>query len=248
MSGFLEKYNMDEVYLRNLITALLNSLNDKLKYIQINDQQEILEVYVPFYFTLTGDEPFLQDNFLEYINCETDEIHAEGNYDIIPRGVVTLEGVDLDVSGLTNKFTRMNYTKEDNKGQMKTFSSFTNSIPLNISVSVAMKTDTILDSFKLFQNAITTFYKTYNYSFEYEGFRIPVTVGFPENYSIEKAKEFSFQSNPPYIDFNFQLTLETYFPEKDLSTERFKGNVMQSGIRMNLKIGDTTANGNREIL
>jgi len=248
MSGFLEKYNTDEVFLRNLITSLLNSLNDRLKYIQINDQQEILEVYVPFYFSLTGDEPFLQDNFLQYTNCDTDEIHAEGNYDIIPRGVVTLGGVDLDVSGLTNKFTRMNYTKEDNKGQMKTFSSYTNSIPLNISVSVAMKTDTLLDSFKLFQNAITVFYKTYNYSFEYEGFRIPVNVGFPENYEITKATEFTFQSNPPFIDFNFSLALETYFPEKDLSTERFKGNIMQSGIRMDLKTENTDPKDNREIL
>ena len=36
MSGFLEKYNTDEVFLRGLITSLLKSLNDKLKYIQIN--------------------------------------------------------------------------------------------------------------------------------------------------------------------------------------------------------------------
>ena len=27
--------------------------------------------------------------------------------------------------------------------------------------------------------------------------------------------------------------METYFPEKDLSTERFRGNLMQAGIKMN---------------
>jgi hypothetical protein len=248
MSGFLEKYNMDDVFLRNLIVALLNSLNDRLKYIQVNDQQDILEVYVPFYFSLTGDEPFLQDSFLEYINCKTDEIHAEGNYDIIPRGVVTFQGVDLDTGGLTNKFTRMNYTVEDKDGQMKTFSSYTNSIPLNVPFNVAMKADTLLDAFKLFQSAVTIFYKTYTFSFEYDGFRIPVQVGFPESYEITKATEFTFQSNPPFIDFNFSLALETYFPEKDLSTERFKGNLMQSGIRMNLKTGGTSADDGRELL
>ena len=26
--------------------------------------------------------------------------------------------------------------------------------------------------------------------------------------------------------------METYFPEKDLSTERFRGNLMQAGIRI----------------
>ncbi len=49
MSGFLEKYNTDEVFLRGLITSLLRSLNDKLRYIQINDQQEVLEVFIPFF-------------------------------------------------------------------------------------------------------------------------------------------------------------------------------------------------------
>jgi hypothetical protein len=248
MSGFLEKYNTDEVFLRNLITSLLRSLNDKLTYKQVNDQQEVLEVYVPFYYSLTGDEPFLQDSFLEYINCKTDEIHAEGNYDIIPRGVVIFQGVDLDPSGLTNKYTRMNYTVEDTKGQMKTFSSYTNSIPLNVSFNVNMKTDTLLDAFKLFQSAVTTFYKTYTFNFEWEGFRIPAQVGFPENYEITKATEFTFQSNPPYIDFNFSLAIETYFPEKDLSTERFKGNTMQSGIKMGLKVGNTSSEDNKELL
>jgi hypothetical protein len=111
-----------------------------------------------------------------------------------------------------------------------------------------MKTDTLLDAFKLFQSAVTIFYKTFTFSFEYEGFRIPVQVGFPENYEITKATEFTFQSNPPFIDFNFSLALETYFPEKDLSTERFKGNIMQSGIRMDLKTGNTDQKDNREIL
>jgi hypothetical protein len=248
MSGFLEKYNTDEVFLRNLITSLLNSLNDRLTYSQINDQQEKLEVYVPFYFSLTGDEPFLQDNFLEYINCKTDEIHAEGNYDIIPRGVAIFQGVDLDTSGLTNKFTRMNYSVEDVKGEMKTFSSYTNSIPLNISFNIAMKTDTLLDAFKLFQNAIEIFYKTYTISFSYEGFRVPAQVGFPENYEITKNGEFTFQSNPPYIDFNFPITIETYLPQKDISTERFKGNTMRSGIRMVLKTGNTTGDDNKKLL
>lgn len=248
MSGFLEKFNTDEVFLRNLISSLLRSLNDKLTYYQVNDQQEKIEVFVPFYYSLTGDEPFLQDYFLEYINCKTDEIHAEGNYDIIPKGIVTFQGVDLDTGGLTNKFTRMNYTVEDKTGQMKTFSSFTNSIPLNVSFNVAMKTDTLLDAFKLFQSAVTIFYKTYSFSFEYDGFRIPVTVGFPESYEMTKATEFTFGSSAPFIDFNFSLALETYFPEKDLSTERFRGNTMQSGIRMNLRTGDTSPEDNRELL
>ena len=123
MSGFLEKYNTDDVFLRGLITSLLKSMNDKLKYIQINDQQEVLETYIPFFYQLTGDESFLQDFFIKYTNCKTDEVVAEGNYDVIPRGVVSLQTVQIDVQGLSNKYTRMSYAQEDIKGEMKTLSS-----------------------------------------------------------------------------------------------------------------------------
>ena len=100
-----------------------------------------------------------------------------------------------------------------------------------------------------FQSVVTTFYKTYQFSFEYEGFRIPAQVGFPESYDMTKQLEFSYQNNPQYIDFKFTVAAETYFPEKDLSTEKFRGNLMQTGIRMEqLFTKNVTPNGDREIL
>ncbi len=248
MSGFLEKYNTDEVFLRGLITSLLRSLNDKLRYIQINDQQEVLEVFIPFYYSMTGDESFLQDFFIIYQNCKTDKPLAEGNYDVLPRGIVSYQGSEINVSGLGNKFTRMTYTKEDLKGEMRAFSSMTNAIPLNVTFNVQMKIDTVLDSFKIYQSVIQTFYKTYPFSFEYEGFRIPAQVGFPESYENNKQFEFSYQSEE-YVQFGFSIQVETYLPEKDITTERFRGNLMQAGIRMEQKIsGKTIGPDNREIL
>jgi hypothetical protein len=249
MSGFLEKYNTDDVFLRSLITAFLKSLNDKITYNQINDQQQLLQVYIPFFYSMTGDEPFLQDFFIRYKNCDTDQLIAEGNYDIIPRGVLTFTGAQIDTQSLTNKFTRMSYATENLQGEMKTFSSYTNSIPLALTFNCTIKVDTVLDSFKIFQSVITTFYKTYQFSFEYSGFRIPVQVGFPENYEINKQFEFTYQNNPQFIDFSFILAIETYFPEKDLSTERFRGNLMQAGIIMQQEFAEGISQKiNNEIL
>jgi hypothetical protein len=248
MSGFLEKFNMDDVYLRNLVIGLLRSLNDKLTYFQVNDQQEKLEVYVPFFFSLTGDEAFLEDSFIEYQNCITDQPHAEGNFDVLPRGIVSYQSSGIDAQALTNKYVRMSYAIEDSKGEMKTFSAHTTSIPLNISFNIAMKIDTLLDSFKMYQSVIRTFYKTYSYSFEFEGMRIPVTVGFPEDYEATKQYEFSYGSQE-YITFNFSISLETYFPDKDITTERFRGNLMQGGLKAKQVISkNTNPPKNREIL
>jgi hypothetical protein len=249
MSGFLEKFNTDDVFLRGLITSFIRTLNDKVKYIQINDQQEVLEVYIPFFYSMTGDESFLQNFYLQYKNCLTDEPIAEGNYDVIPRGIVTMGTSQIDVQGLGNKFTRMSYTKETNEGEMKTFSSFTNSLPLTIQFEITIKIDTLLDAFKIYQSVIQTFYKTYTFSFEYEGFRIPCQVGFPESYESTKQLEFSYNNTPQYIDFKFSVAMETYFPEKDLTTEKFRGNLMQAGIKIQEIVNKRhLGNNNLEIL
>jgi hypothetical protein len=232
MSGFLEKFNTDEVFLRGLITTLLRTFNDKLKYRQINDQQQIIEIFIPFFYSLTGDEPFLQDFFIHYKNCETDKTLADGNYDVIPRGVVTFQSSEINTQSLGNKFTRTSYAVETVQGEMKTFSSYTNSIPLSINFDVTIKSDTLLDAFKIYQSVITTFYKTYTFSFEYDGFRIPAQVGFSDGYEMNKQLEFSYNNNPQLIDFKFTVSIETYFPEKDMTTERFRGNLMQAGIKM----------------
>ena len=135
MSGFLEKYNTDEVFLRGLITSLLRSLNDKLRYIQINDQQEVLEVFIPFFYSMVGDEPFLQDFYLSYEDCNGKPAFAEGNYDVIPRGIIEIGSTRIDSGSATTKFVRGSYVKEVEKeegSEMVTFSSYFNPIPLNI--------------------------------------------------------------------------------------------------------------------
>jgi hypothetical protein len=237
MSGFLEKYNTDEVFLRGVIVGLLRSLNEKLTYLQINDQQQILEVFVPFFYSMSGDESFLQDFYLDYFDCDGNSPFAEGNYDVIPRGIVNLNGASIDQSAITNGFVRSTYTIEDIRGEMKAFSAYTNFIPLSLNFDITLRADTLLDTFKLFQSAIQTFYKVYSFSVEYGGMRIPVQVGFPEDYPNDKQLEFSYGSTQKFIETKFGISVETYFPQKDLSTERFRGNLMQAGIRMDLKAG-----------
>lgn len=237
MSGFLEKYNTDDVFLRSLIIGFVRSLNDLVTYKQVNDKQETLEVYIPFLYSLSGDESFLQDEFLEYVDCDGNLKFADGNYDIVPRGVVVLNSASIDTSALTSKFVRTTYTKESEEGEMKSFSAFTNNIPISLDFSVKIRVDTMLDSFKVFQSVIDALYKVNSYNFEFEGARIPVQVGFPEQYENDKQFEFSYGSSQKWVEISFSVVGESYFPQRDKSTERFRGNLMQAGIKVQNKIG-----------
>lgn len=240
MKGFLEKYNVDEVFLRGVILGLLKNLNERVTYTQINQQQQVLKVYIPFLYSLAGDESFLQDFYLDYQDCDGNSPFAEGNYDIIPRGVISLSGVNIETGSLTSGFVRTTYNVEDVQGNMKAFSSYTTSIPLAMTFDVRLRADTLLDTFKIFQSVVQVFYKVFSYSFEFGGMRIPVQVGFPEQYQNDKQLEFSYLNTQKYIETTFTISVETYYPQKDLETERFRGNLMQAGIRLKISTDETT--------
>jgi len=240
MSGFLEKYNVDEVFLRGIIVGLLRNLNERVTYTQINQQQQILQVYIPFFYSMSGDETFLQDFYLDYLDCDGQSPFAEGNYDVIPRGIVTLTGVNIDTASLTSGFVRATYNVEDLQGQMKAYSAYTTSIPLSMTFDVKLRADTLLDTFKIFQSVIQVFYKVFSFSVEFGGMRVPVQVGFPEQYQNDKQLEFSYQNTQKWIETSFSLSVETYYPQKDLETERFRGNLMQAGIRLKISTDEQT--------
>ena len=217
MGQFLHKYNTDNVHSRAVIVGLVNLLNTVVQYDNVLGDDTFDRVTVPFFYSMTGDERFLQDFFLEWSDCVHPK-HADGNYDVIPRGIVTLTSNTINTSAMTHRFVRGSYAKEID-GQLQTYNAFLNSIPLAMQFDVVIEADTNLDAFKIQQSIIETFYKTQVYSVSYKGFRVPCQVGFPEDYGLEKTFEFTYQTESK-IEVKFQLAVETYMPVIDPTTER----------------------------
>ena len=88
-----EKFNMDNVFLRDLTTCVLFNLEGQLKWTNKFTSGDV-NVEVPFYYSLVGDERFLLDSFQDDIASSNRFI--ELNTDIIPRGHVTLKGFSID--------------------------------------------------------------------------------------------------------------------------------------------------------
>lgn len=226
MSKFSHKYNTDNVHTRAVIVGIVNLLNQKVQYYNVLSDTDTDEVIVPFYYNYGGDERFLQDYFLEWNDCITPKM-ADGNYDPIPRGSVTLTGNSINTSTMTNRFVRGTYVKEVN-GELITYNAYLNPIPLTMSFDVEVTTDTSLDAFKIQQSILETFFKTQVFSVNFRGFRIPCQVGFSEDLGIEKSFEFSYGEEQKVL-FKVALEVETYYPVTDPKTERFNGNRMSDG-------------------
>lgn len=220
MTPFNFKSNSDNVFLRSLIVAFINTLNDRIKYDVILSQTESKTFTLPFYYSIVGDGRFIQDNFINSDNCKFD--FADGNFDPIPRGVISISGISVDESALTNNFVRMEYQKLVD-GQMKTFSARGFGIPLRVTFSVNIMVDIILDYFRIFQVAFSEFFKSIPFSFRYQTFRIPARAMFPAPLPGQKTYELSPGSDQR-IRMDFTVEVETYLPVIDKTTEFFKGN------------------------
>ncbi len=223
MGQFLHKYNTDNVHTRAVIVGLINLLNSRIQYENVLSDTVVETIGVPFLPNMGGDERFLQDFFTHWNDCKHPRM-ADGNYDVIPRGVVTLSSNTINTTAMTHRFVRGSYVKEVN-GELQRYNAFLNSLPLTMDFDIEVETDTVIDAFKIQQAILETFYKVQVFSVSFKGFRVPCQAGFSDDLGIEKTFEFTYQDETA-VKFKFSISVETYYPVTDPTTERLDSNRM----------------------
>lgn len=224
MNPFNFKTNSDNVFFRALVVAFINALNERIRYDVVVSPTESRPFSLDFYFSLVGDGRFIQDNFINMDNCKFD--FADGNYDPIPRGVVSIAGIEMPEDSLTNNYVRIEYQKLVD-GAMKTYSAQAIAVPLRVQFQVDVIVDILLDYFRIAQVAFSEFFKTIPFSFRYESIRIPARAMIPAPLPGEKPYSYSY-GDDQRIKMSFTIEVETYLPVIDQTTEFFKGNSMQT--------------------
>lgn len=210
------KYNNEDILIRAVLAGLLDILNNQIKYKQVWGDSEVETISVPWYYNQSGDERFNQDFYTHYAECMPPR-PVDGNFDTVPRGVITYTGSGINAQRITSRYVQGRYVKAV-EGQLQSYVSYLYSIPLTVRVDCEMRIDRQITALKIEQELREVFYKTVTYYVYYKGMRIGSTVGFPEDITIEKNIQYSFEANNP-IKINFQLEIETYQPVFDPTTE-----------------------------
>lgn len=211
-----QKYNNEDILVRAVIAGILNILNNKITYQQVWSNEDIETIAVPWFYNMSGDERFMQDFYTHYAHCLPPK-PVDGNFDMIPRGVITYTGSSIDSGRITSRYVQGTYMKEID-GQLQTMRSFLYSIPLDINFDCEMWIDTQITSLKVEQAIRELFYKTVTFYVYYKGMRLGCTVGFPEDITLTKNIQYSFESDNK-IKLNFNLRVEAYQPVFDPTTE-----------------------------
>lgn len=210
------KYNNENILIRAVLAGLLDILNNQIKYTQVWGDDDIETISVPWFYNQSGDERFNQDFYTHYAECMPPR-PVDGNFDMIPRGVITYTGSSIDAGRITSRYVQGRYVKEV-EGQLESYVSYLYSIPLSVRIDCEMRIDRHISALKIEQEIREAFYKTQTFYVYYKGLRIGSTVGFPEDITIDKNIQYSFEANNP-IRVNFQLEIETYQPVFDHTTE-----------------------------
>lgn len=225
IDGVHHKFNYDNIFIRTVIAGVINILNDRVYLIYRLSDTETKTHYVPFYYSLTGDERALQDFYVQWNDCIQPK-KVDGNIDVLPRGMVKMNNVNINTSSLTNYLVRGDFVKEDENNQLLTYSAKMHSIPLKMNFEIEIQADTQEDSWKIWEKVIEVFWPTVASSVRWNYVRIPFQMGFPADMPIEKLFQWSYgsvSSQNVNTNMKFTVELETYYPIFDKNTEFFKG-------------------------
>jgi hypothetical protein len=208
-----EKFNMDNVFLRDLTTCVLFNLEGQLKWTNKFTSGDV-NVEVPVYYSLTGDERFLLDSFQDDI--VSNSRFVELNTDLIPRGHVTLKSFTIDSTELANPNVWLK-TIVENETEIKKTLKKVRAVPITVSYDLQITLASEIDVFKCSQALIDSLWIYRFMYFEHNYMNIDAVILMPESNSIEMAREKNLNSDNN-IKLSVSFEVKTFYPayDKDL--------------------------------
>ena len=241
MSSYNQEFNKDNVILRYIIVSLLAELKDKVYYFNRVDEDTLQKINVPFLYSVTGNERFLVDNFL-YDALDNDK--AIGDYEVVPRGVISLGSMSIDTGSMTNKFVRCEIVKEV-EGQLKTYNVQTMFLPLDLSFNTTVICSNNLEMLKVTESIISKLYKATLFGVDLGMFRIESSIQVPEDYSQERPFEFGLNEKKEF-QVTFDLQVKTFMPVFEDSTSGSLGSRGTGGVLLS-EIGEKLVPNNKGV-
>lgn len=199
--------NVDDVFVRDLIICVLDKLESQISWKNRFDDDEII-VRPKFYYSMTGNEDFLLDSFVDDI---VGVRKSELNTDVIPRGHITFTSLNI----MSDEFRNPNVWLRkilNNKSELKSRLLRIRALPVHISFDMEMKVSSQLDAFKCIQSMMDTLWIYQHTYFEYQDMYIDAFMEHVDNHSVEINRETSLGNDQNLITIKYQFVVKTYYP------------------------------------
>lgn len=214
------------LFFRNCTIGVLDSVN-KLMYVDQVIDDKVNRNYVSVFYQFGMDENFMKDFFIELPHGCQIPSHAEGNFEIWPKGLLQYTGFSVRPGDITNKFVRgslklADIDEETGARKLKAYSAYLFSLPVTVNYKLEIHADTWNQGFSLIESLLEALYKQYIFYFQYRGTRIPGQFQISDSINASKKFEFNMDDNNKLVT-DVDLEVETYFPIFDQNSLTFKG-------------------------
>ena len=208
MNEYNQKYNKDDVFIRSMIVSLLAEMNKKIYYYNREDDGSVTKINVPCLYSITGSERFLRDEF--YYDA-LEEGKAIGDYERVPRCVVSLSGINVNASEQTNKYNRTKIVRESN-GVLRTCLLNVEWVPVSLSFGCKIICSNNIELFKITECIISKIYKNPNYfKVDFGMFNVDGCFTVPTDYSQNIPTEFGFSEKKEF-SMEFSIEMKSFIP------------------------------------
>lgn len=202
-----DKFNMDNVFLRDLTVCLLDTLEGRIRWVNTFTTGAV-NVNVPFYYSVSGDERFLLDSFSD--DVISDNRYVELNTDIIPRGHLTYTGMNIKSDEFRNPNIWLR-TIVENETEVKKVLSQVRAVPVTVNYDLSILLKTEIDNYKCTQAIMNSLWMYRYIYFEYNYMNIDAIVTIPDTNQIEIIREKNLKSDNS-IKLSLALEVQTYYP------------------------------------
>jgi hypothetical protein len=202
-----QKFNYDEVFFRDLTICVLDTLEGRLNWINRFTSGDV-NVEVPIYYSLTGDERFLLDSFQDDIVSENR--YVELNTDQIPRGHLTMTTFNIRSDEFRNPNVWLRSVVE-NETEVKRLLKQVRAIPITVNYDLTILLKNEIDIFKCSQEIMNTLWLYRFIYFEHNYMNIDAVITVPDSETIEISREKNLTSDNT-VKLTLALEVQTYYP------------------------------------
>lgn len=207
-----DKFNFEDVFFRDLTICVLDTLEGQVRWTNRFSSGDI-DVEVPFYYSLTGDERFLLDSFVDDIvsgdSCGNGR-YVELNTDVIPRGHLTMKGFNIRSDEFANPNVWLR-TVLENKDEIKKVLGKLRAVPITVNYDLEILLTSELDSFKCAQAIMDTLWLYKFMYFEHNFMNIDAVILMPDTNQVDMVREKSMSSDNQ-IKLTVSFEVQTYYP------------------------------------
>lgn len=208
------EFNYDNNYFRMIIVGLAKTLNRYMRWVYKFETQNVC-VSLPVFTTMTGQQRFLLDSFVDDI---TDK-RVELNTDTLPRGVINLENWGPTSDEYANPNIYVPKTVKINR-EIKRIVTKIKAIPITFSFNFEIHMTSENEVYLVNSKILDMMYNYYFFSIDYYGLKIDSVMFLPDDKTVEQPRNIPIDTETRDHIMKIPITVKSYYPSWKVDTDK----------------------------